>query len=544
MRPGKPAIVSDPVPPAQRGRRMPQRDRRRPVAASAATSTTPATASSGAGPGAASASTAWPIRRCAAPTSCSTRPACWRRSRRCASGCRSARRRCATAWRMVELPGRFQIVPGQPTLVLDVAHNPHAVADAGAQPGPDGLLPAHPRGLRRDARQGHRGACWRAWRRWSTTGIHRPAAAARGNGRRTGAALRGRAAGAGHGRARGLPRTTRCRPCAPRSAAADPADRIVVFGSFLTVGGVLQDGLPRLRPHTRLNAGCTGRGPFDAAASRHAPRSRLLQSAPHGPAVHLQAQAEPPAPRRAADAGDCACSRRAARARQRLVGAVVLVGIGIIGFPLLFETQPRPIPVDIPIEIPRKRRRAAAAMPPAAPLPRAVARRAGARRRRAPQRRRGHRASRIAGAPVVRRAAAAAPARAAPRCRTAHERRRAGAEPTRRPQARGRRRRRTPAGSRAKPTRRAPRRCWKASAPRRPRRRQAAEPRASSCRSAPSPRPRTAREPAQKVEKLGLKTYTQVTETAGGKRTRVRVGPLSARATKPKAARARSRPPA
>ena len=28
----------------------------------------------------------------------------------------------------VELPGRFQIVAGQPTLVLDVAHNPHAVA--------------------------------------------------------------------------------------------------------------------------------------------------------------------------------------------------------------------------------------------------------------------------------------------------------------------------------------------------------------------------------------------------------------------------------
>jgi dihydrofolate synthase/folylpolyglutamate synthase len=29
-------------------------------------------------------------------------------------------------------------------------------------------------------------------------------------------------------------------------AAADPADRIVVFGSFYTVGGVLKDGLPRL----------------------------------------------------------------------------------------------------------------------------------------------------------------------------------------------------------------------------------------------------------------------------------------------------------
>jgi dihydrofolate synthase/folylpolyglutamate synthase len=30
-------------------------------------------------------------------------------------------------------------------------------------------------------------------------------------------------------------------------AAADPADRIVVFGSFHTVGGVLQDGVPRLQ---------------------------------------------------------------------------------------------------------------------------------------------------------------------------------------------------------------------------------------------------------------------------------------------------------
>ncbi|HSQ71305.1 MAG TPA: bifunctional tetrahydrofolate synthase/dihydrofolate synthase, partial [Rubrivivax sp.] len=29
---------------------------------------------------------------------------------------------------MVELPGRFQVVPGQPALVLDVAHNPQAVA--------------------------------------------------------------------------------------------------------------------------------------------------------------------------------------------------------------------------------------------------------------------------------------------------------------------------------------------------------------------------------------------------------------------------------
>ncbi len=55
------------------------------------------------------------------------------------------------------------------------------------------------------------------------------------------------------------------------------------------------------------------------------------------------------------------------RARQRLVGAAVLVVIGVIGFPLIFETQPRPIPVDIPIEIPRKDNAPALVMPPARP---------------------------------------------------------------------------------------------------------------------------------------------------------------------------------
>jgi dihydrofolate synthase/folylpolyglutamate synthase len=39
------------------------------------------------------------------------------------------------------------------------------------------------------------------------------------------------------------------------AAAADPADRIVVFGSFLTVGGVLKDGLPRFAaPHVAAAA--------------------------------------------------------------------------------------------------------------------------------------------------------------------------------------------------------------------------------------------------------------------------------------------------
>lgn len=42
------------------------------------------------------------------------------------------------------------------------------------------------------------------------------------------------------------------------------------------------------------------------------------------------------------------------RARNRLIGSVVLVLIGVVGFPLVFETQPRPMPVDVNIEIPDK----------------------------------------------------------------------------------------------------------------------------------------------------------------------------------------------
>ena len=71
-----------------------------------------------------------------------------------------------------------------------------------------------------------------------------------------------------------------------------------------------------------------------------------------------------------------------ARARTRLMGATVLLLVGVIGFPLLFETQPRPIPVDLPIEIPARNapavvdasshagaRRTAAAAPLAASVP-------------------------------------------------------------------------------------------------------------------------------------------------------------------------------
>ena len=40
------------------------------------------------------------------------------------------------------------------------------------------------------------------------------------------------------------------------------------------------------------------------------------------------------------------------RARHRLIGASVLVIVGVVGFPLLFDTQPRPVSVDIAVDIP------------------------------------------------------------------------------------------------------------------------------------------------------------------------------------------------
>ncbi len=59
------------------------------------------------------------------------------------------------------------------------------------------------------------------------------------------------------------------------------------------------------------------------------------------------------APAAAALPDEAAASARTG-ARRRLIGAAVLLAVGVIAFPLLFETQPRPIPVDLPIEIPRK----------------------------------------------------------------------------------------------------------------------------------------------------------------------------------------------
>lgn len=51
------------------------------------------------------------------------------------------------------------------------------------------------------------------------------------------------------------------------------------------------------------------------------------------------------------------------RATFRLIGAAVLVLAGVVGFPMLFDSQPRPVPVDIAIEIPDKTKVAPLSVP-------------------------------------------------------------------------------------------------------------------------------------------------------------------------------------
>ncbi len=51
------------------------------------------------------------------------------------------------------------------------------------------------------------------------------------------------------------------------------------------------------------------------------------------------------------------------RVKHRLMGSAVLVILAVIGFPLVFDTQPRPLPVDMAIDIPDKAK-VSASVPP------------------------------------------------------------------------------------------------------------------------------------------------------------------------------------
>lgn len=146
---------------------------------------------------------------------------------------------------MLELPGRFQIVPGQPTLVLDVAHNPHAVGALFENLDQMGYFPRTHAvfGVMADkdvaailTRMAPLVDHWH----FCDLPIPRAATAQQLKSLHESLGLRGPG-----------PVTTACHSNPSEAlraavAAADPADRIVAFGSFYTVGGVLKDGLPRL----------------------------------------------------------------------------------------------------------------------------------------------------------------------------------------------------------------------------------------------------------------------------------------------------------
>ena len=220
------------------------------------------------------------------------------------------------------------------------------------------------------------------------------------------------------------------------------------------------------------------------------------------------------------------------------MGALVLLVVGVVGFPMLFETQPRPLPLDIPIQVPVAEGRAPTMTPqPRSPLPvinlpsdagteasvaevasmtpvpvkaRAVEGTASATSGVAPEPRK------VASAPLptpalakVLAAGPSAPAAAAKASVPVV----AAATPA------------PDAASRAADTRPA-----------------TASPAAAAAASAAPSEGRyvvqvgaytdvaTLRAARAKVEKLGLKTYTQVIEADAGKRTRVRLGPYATRA--------------
>jgi DedD protein len=202
------------------------------------------------------------------------------------------------------------------------------------------------------------------------------------------------------------------------------------------------------------------------------------------------------------------------RARRRLLGAAVLVMAGVIGFPLVFETQPRPVPVDIPIEIPRKDGSPSLTMPPA----RTPAAKASGVIVASP------RDDAASPADAPREPVASASAAVARQPASAAQAKKPDAEPPR-----------APAPTAANDAARA-----KALLEARP------EPKPAPAKAAPAAEPAreggrfvvqagafadaaAAREMRARLEKLGLKSYTQVVETSAGNRTRVRAGPFATR---------------
>jgi DedD protein len=225
------------------------------------------------------------------------------------------------------------------------------------------------------------------------------------------------------------------------------------------------------------------------------------------------------------------------RAKHRLIGASVLVLIGVVGFPLLFDTQPRPVAVDIPIEIPGKNSvkplilpaKPEAAKAAAAPTPAA------------------DKLSTASGLDAKEEVLATKkPATQAPNTASPKKEAEPVAKSEPKPEAKLATKPEPKAEAKAEPKPDA-----KADDGARAKAllngQSASAARASSSGSSAAEGrvvvqvgafadADKAKEVRQKLERAGLKTYAQVADTKAGKRTRVRVGPFATRAEAEKAA--------
>ncbi len=227
------------------------------------------------------------------------------------------------------------------------------------------------------------------------------------------------------------------------------------------------------------------------------------------------------------------------RAKHRLIGAVVLVLIGVVGFPLLFDTQPRPISVDIPIEIPGKNTVKPLVLPAPAPAPAAKptsAEKVAAAASLAPEEEiLSSKQAPVpdAPAPVAIKKEAKPEAKPAPRPEVKAEPKaedkphaKAAVKPEAKPEAKPATK---PAAS--DDSARAIALLNGATAPQH-------APKAATVEAegrvvvqvGAFADAAKAQEARLKLGKAGLKTYTQVAETKDGKRTRVRVGPFASKA--------------
>lgn len=144
---------------------------------------------------------------------------------------------------MVELPGRFQVLPGRPTVILDVAHNPHAAATLGQNLDNMGFHPYTYAVFGAMQDKDIDGVIAQLKDRvdhWCLTDLPLPRAATAGQ-------IRQKLLDAGivPKNSTGSERTieTFATPAAAFANARSRAgenDRIAVFGSFLTVAGVME----------------------------------------------------------------------------------------------------------------------------------------------------------------------------------------------------------------------------------------------------------------------------------------------------------------